>query len=478
MKTLKTDVVVLGAGTAGLNAIRALEKEGRDWLLVESGPYGTTCARVGCMPSKLLIAAADHAHAAREAPKFGVQVDAMRIDGAAVLKRIQRERDRFVTGAVEDTEALPAKRRLCGSGRFTGPGKLGVDGNQLVEFEAAVIATGAHPFLPPPFDTPSPAVLTTDQLFELEQLPSSVAVVGMGIVGLEIGQALSRLDVDVTFFNNQSKVGPLTDPELQATVQSFFAENFEVHADAKILSCNTDEQGATLAWQNASGERQSGTYELILVAAGRRPNVSALNLAAAGVDTDKHGMPVNWDEQTTQCGDAPIFLAGDCNDYRPLLHEASDEGRIAGENAALYPSVNTHTRRTPLAIAFTHPQMAIVGKAFASLEKNDIKIGEVSYDNQGRARVAGENKGLVRLYATKQGGRLAGAEMFGPDVEHLAHLLAWSIQQDSTVKSLLTMPFYHPVVEEGLRTALRRLAKKLDIQDDCRTQDFAVSPGM
>lgn len=478
MKSHKTEVVVIGAGTAGLNAIRVLEKEGRDWILVESGPYGTTCARVGCMPSKLLIAAADHAHAAREAGVFGILVEGMTVDGAAVMKRLQRERDRFVAGAVEDTLALPADRRLCGNARFTGPSTLSIDDTQNVEFDVAVVATGASPFLPPPFDAALPAVLTTDQLFELDTLPASIAVVGMGAVGLEIGQALGRLGVDVTFFNKAKKAGPLTDPVLQAYIQNHFDTRFAVHANAEIVACDKHDQGATLSWCDNDGERHSANFELVLVAAGRRPNIEGLDLAAAGVKTGKHGMPADWDAQTTQCGNAAVFIAGDCNDHRPLLHEASDEGRIAGENAALHPSVCTHTRRTQLAIVFTHPQMAIAGQSFASLQQDDIEIVEVSYENQGRARIAGENVGLARLYAMKKGGEILGAEMFGPDVEHLAHLMAWSIQQGGTVKSLLAMPFYHPVVEEGLRTALRRLAKRLQVEDDCRIEDFASAAGM
>jgi dihydrolipoamide dehydrogenase len=131
----------------------------------------------------------------------------------------------------------------------------------------------------------------------------------------------------------------------------------------------------------------------------------------------------------------------------------------------------------PLAIAFTDPQMARVGCGFADLDLDGIEIGEVSYADQGRARVMGQDRGLVRIYADRNCCHLLGAEMFGPRVEHMAHLLAWSVQQRLSVQEVLQMPFYHPVLEEGLRTALRSLAQKLKVSGACRCEDMAEAPG-
>ena len=133
MRTVDVDIAILGAGTAGLNARREAEKAGRSWVLIESGPYGTTCARVGCMPSKLLIAAADAAHAARDAARFGVHAEGIRVDGRAVMERVRAERDRFAGFVVESTEALPADQRLRGTARFVGPTTLQVDDHTRVE---------------------------------------------------------------------------------------------------------------------------------------------------------------------------------------------------------------------------------------------------------------------------------------------------------------------------------------------------------
>ncbi|WP_033463877.1 FAD-dependent oxidoreductase, partial [Bordetella bronchiseptica] len=152
MKTLHTDVAIIGAGTAGLAAHRAARAAGKRALLIEGGQYGTTCARVGCMPSKLLIAAAEAAHAAAHGGPFGVHIDgAVRIDGAQVMARVKSERDRFVGFVLEGVENIPAEDKLRGMARFVEDTVLRVDGHTEVRAGSVVIASGSRPAVPPPF---------------------------------------------------------------------------------------------------------------------------------------------------------------------------------------------------------------------------------------------------------------------------------------------------------------------------------------
>jgi len=484
MRSLEVDVAVIGSGTAGLNARRQAEKEGRSVVLIESGPYGTMCARVGCMPSKLLIAAADAAHEVAGAGRFGIRVpEKVAVDGPAVLARVRRERDRFVGFVVRDTEALPQAQRLRGRARFVAPSVLEVEPPRgetgpatRVEARAVVVATGSTPFVPPPFDAIREHVLTSDEVFELEDLPRSLAVVGTGIIGLELGQAMTRLGVRTAFFNPRASLGPFTDPELRREAREVLGSELALHLEAEILEARPDEDGVRLRWRSRDGREHEDSFEQVLVAAGRRRQLADLDLASAGVSLDERGNPP-WDRTTAQIPGSPIFLAGDASGHRAILHEASDEGRIAGANAASHPRVTEHERRASLAIAFTDPQMAIVGTPWRALDPDAVEIGAVSYADQGRARVAARNQGLVRLYAERSGCKLIGAEMLGPRVEHLAHLLAWSVQQQLTVQQILRLPIYHPVFEEGLRTALRDLAAKLRVTGDCNAEDMAEAPG-
>jgi dihydrolipoamide dehydrogenase len=475
MRTRRVDVAVIGAGTAGLGARRAAEKCGAEALLIEGGPYGTTCARVGCMPSKLLVAAAEAAHAARSAERFGIEVAPPRVDGRAVLERVRRERDRFVGFVVESTEAVPESLRLRGHARFAAPTVLEVDDHTRVEARAVVIATGSSPRVPPSLAAAGAHALTSDDVFELADLPESVAVVGTGAVALELGQALHRLGVRTPIFGRSDALGPVSDPAVQRSVREALGSELDLRLRAE-LEVARENGGFRIAWRSADGRSGVERVERVLAAAGRAPNLAGLELQKTGLELDARGVP-RHDRRTMQCGAAPIFLAGDASADRPVLHEAADEGRIAGVNAAAFPELRAHRRRTPLEIVFTHPEIAIVGRRHAELDASETEIGEVSYEDQGRARVMGMDQGLVRLYASRDGGTLVGAEMFGPRVEHTAHLVAWAIQQRLTVEEALAMPFYHPVIEEGIQTALRDLASQLRFLPPRCPADLECGPG-
>jgi dihydrolipoamide dehydrogenase len=251
------------------------------------------------------------------------------------------------------------------------------------------------------------------------------------------------------------------------------------HLEAEIKTAQINDEGAIeLQWQDADGNSHQQSFSNVLLAAGRTPQLAGLGLENAGVIMNERGLPANWDPLTTRCGDTTVFIAGDASHYRAVLHEATDEGRIAGQNAAQYPQITELTRRTPLATVFSNPQMAAVGRQFTDLNEDEIEIGTVSYGNQGRARVLNQHAGQVNLYAQRGSCILVGAELFCPGAEHLAHLLAWAVQQRLRVEDLLGMPFYHPVLEEGLRSALWDLSKALKIVDSCRSTDFAESAGV
>lgn len=463
MRRMQVDVAIIGGGTAGLTARRAALQGRASVVLIEGGPWGTTCARVGCMPSKLLIAAAEAAQAVREAGVFGVRVPAgVAIDRRAVLERVRAERDRFVGFVLESVEAIPAAQRLRGHARFVGPTTLQVDDHTRVEARAVVIATGSRPRVPTTLAAVRERVLTSDDLFELGELPASIGVVGTGVIGLEIGQALHRLGVHTALFSHSDLLGPLTDPVVRAAVTAAMAAELDVHCNA-VLDVLPAGDAFAVRWRDDSGAHGERQVAALLAATGRAPALDDLDLAHTGLDCDARGVP-RFDPRTMQCGDAPIFLAGDVTADRPVLHEAADEGRIAGANAAAFPEVRAQVRRTRLMIAFTEPNLAMVGTPFAALDPDDSEAGCVDYGEQGRARVMHRHVGVVRLYARRSCGTLLGAEMFGPRVEHTAHLLAWAVQRGLTVEDALELPVYHPVIEEGIRTALRDLSARLRLR--------------
>ncbi|MBX3228265.1 MAG: dihydrolipoyl dehydrogenase [Labilithrix sp.] len=467
--TKTVDVAILGAGTAGMAAYRAVRREGRTALLIEAGAYGTTCARVGCMPSKLLIAAADAAHRARHAAPFGVRTT-VAVDGKEVMARVRGERDRFVGFVLESIESFPAEDRLLGQARLVGPHTLeltGAHGVVRVNAKAIVVATGSSPWLPPVFDAVKDRIVVNDHVFDWTDLPPSAVVFGAGVIGLELGQALTRLGVKVKVLGRSGTIGPLKDPVVKEAAAKALHAELDADFDAEVRSIAPlgEGTGVAVTFVDKDGNERTDTFSVALVAAGRRPNVVGLGLEHAGVAVD-----VKVDRRTLRWGSSNVFRAGDVNDDMPLLHEAADEGAIAGTNAARLAAglapLPGH-RRTPLGIVFSDPNIAVVGGGYPAAEAQGAFVaGAIDFGDQGRSRVMRENHGAARLYANPETRRFLGAELAGPRVEHMAHLLAWAHQARLTVDDMLAMPFYHPVVEEGLRTALRDLASKLPKKEE------------
>jgi dihydrolipoamide dehydrogenase len=457
---LHCDVAVIGAGTAGLAAERAARRQGARTQLVDDHWAGTTCASVGCMPSKLLIIAGEAHHAVQRAATFGIEVGEVHVDGAAVMARVRRERDHFVAATKQGFEKLPEGVAQRATAHFVAPDRLQLSNGKTIQAKSIIIATGSYPLVPAPFDALGDRALTNETIFELPDLPHSLAVIGTGPVGLELAQAMARLGVAVTLFGQDDGLGALKDTEVKAELRKILEDDLTLYLNVEV-DARREGEGVRLSWSGAtSGE---GAFDFVLVAAGRPPRLKGLGLETTGIELDDHGTPV-YDPQTMQCGSSSIFIAGDADHDRPILHEASDEGAIAGHNAACYPEIRPTPRSPLFSLIFTDPPVAVLG----SPPDAGSLIGTSSYQDQGRARAEARNQGVARFYAEPGTGKLTGAAMVGPGMDHIGHLLVLALIHGETASSLLDMPFYHPTLEEGLKSGLREIcqAAHSSLRDD------------
>jgi dihydrolipoamide dehydrogenase len=449
----KVEVAIIGAGTAGLTARSTVAKQTDSYAVIDPGPLGTLCARVGCMPSKALLHVARQFESIRH-PAFGLPEGRNPdINGVEVLRHVRQQRDRFVGGVLKDMKQWQDQHLISRKARFIDAQTLDLEGERL-RAESVVIATGSRPVMPKPWQAYSDRLVNSDSVFDLEDLPASMAVIGLGPLGIELAQAMQWLGVNIVGMGADNHIGGLSDPELLDYAAQHFSR--EINLCFAKASIDAAENGTL---QVSAGNRKFAV-ERALIAAGREPVIDGLGLENLGVELDKKGLPA-IDSATLQVDDLPVFMAGDVNGIRTLQHEAVSEGRIVGLNA-LQESASRHHRLTRLSITFCTPNIAVAGCSHQELLKKELEFltGSVSFEHQGRATLMGENSGMIRVYAAKKDKQLLGAELFAPGGEHLAHLIAWAIAQRLTANELLKMPFYHPVLEEGLRTAINDVARQ------------------
>ena len=460
MQERQVDVAIIGSGSAGLYAMSKVRPSGKSVVLINGGELGTTCARVGCMPSKAVIQVAEDFHRRGVFKRFGLEGhESLSLDIEEAMGYVQDLRDMFVERVVSNsTDKMPEGMFIKGYAHFVEPTVLEMEDGQRIRAGAVVIATGSRPIVPDAWQPFRDRILTTDEFFELEELPESIAVVGLGVIGLELGQSMHRLGCNVVGIDMQEAIGGLSDPAVIASATDILGKEFPLWlGHGAEISEGSDGKLKVTAGDN------SIEVDRVFASIGRTPNVDKLGLDTIGVPLNDKGIPV-YNPNTMQIDDMPLFIAGDVTGELPLLHEAGDEGRIAGYNAA-HGTTEAFQRKTPLSITFCDPNIVQVGERYSALDQETTAVGEVQMAPVGRALIMAKNKGIIRVYADKASGRMLGAEMVCVKAEHLGHLLAWSIQQGLTVGQLLQMPFYHPVIEEALQAALNDLYAKVDAKN-------------
>ena len=458
--TRQVDVAIIGAGSAGLYALGQVRRFTDNYLLIDGGELGTTCARVGCMPSKVMIQIAEDLHRKSIFTREGIEGgEHLSLNSTEAMEHIQDLRDTFVDRTLShSTDNMDDHHLLTSNVHFVDTQTLETDDGEIIQANKIIIATGSSPVIPSSWLKFREQILTTDDIFELEELPESIAVIGLGVIGIELGQALSRMGVKVTGIDQSLRIAGILDDDINKTAIDILASEFPLwlgHA-ADITQLENNQL------QIIAGTQQV-IVDKILLSIGRKPNLDSLNLQVVDLKLDSRGIP-EFDPASMQTSNTNIFIAGDCTGSRALLHEAAFEGRAAGFNA-MHNTITRFKQKTPLAITFSDPNIISVGAQLPDLDPDTTAIGEIKLSPVGRALIIGKNKGLIRVYANKSTGLILGASMISVKGENLAHLLCWCIEMSMTVQDLLKMPFYHPVIEEALQAALYDLKSKLDIKD-------------
>lgn len=461
--TVQVDVAVIGAGTAGMHAFHTARRAGAKVVMVDHGPLGTLCARAGCMPSKAVLYAAQRWSVLQGLLPAGATsaLPAGHTTPQQLWQEALATRDALVAGNVRQLGKLAGADLLLAAARFTAPDTLTLSDGRRVQARAFVLATGSEAIKPEALVAElGDALITTDELFYLPALPHSVAVMGLGAIGLEMGIALSRLGVQVVAAGRAPVLAKLSDPEVALAAAHYFGAQLPMALGESAIQVRKDGGGVHM---QAGGLQHSAQY--LLAALGRKPRLQGLDVAQAGVQLDAQGRP-HMEPDSLQCAGSRVYVAGDASGGRALMHEAGHEGTLAAQQAlrALgdgdWATLPVRHRTTPMALVFSDPDLAEVGLRFKQLPP-DAVIATVRGPDSGRSKLMNAPHHILRLYAERSTGTLLGASLMCGAGEHLAHQLAWAIQRGETVDSMLELPYYHPTLEEMIDTALRDLRRSL-----------------
>ncbi len=448
------NLVVIGAGSAGLITAAIAAGLGARVALVERHLMGGDCLNVGCVPSKSLIRAARTVAEARRAEAFGLPVsDAADVDFGAVMERMRRIRARI---SHEDS-ARRYRDELgvdvfLGSARFAGSGAVEV-GDARLRFKKAVITTGARAAVPAIEGLERAGYLTNETVFELTERPRRLGVIGGGPIGAELAQAFARLGSDVTLFESAPQLLPREDADAAQIIE----DRFEREGIATRLGCELRrverlDAGKRIHVTRADGDQETVDVDAILVAAGRAPNVEGLNLEAVGVEFDpQRGVHVNDYLQTRNPN---IYAAGDISMAWKFTHAADAAAKIVVQNALFLRTKKLSSLVMPWC-TYTDPEVAHVGLYEREADERGIALTtfEVPLSEVNRAVTDGEDAGFVKLHVKRGSDRIVGATIVASHAGEMVGEVTLAMVNNLGLRAILATIHPYPTQAEALKRA-------------------------
>lgn len=447
------DMVIIGGGMAGLNAAQRAVDAGLSVAVIERDRPGGTCPIRGCIPTKALVRSAEVAHEIRRAAEFGIRVDGMEVDFAAVMDRVRGIIDRGATATKRWILDLEGAELFEGEGSFAGPGEVRVNGHVLTA-PRIVVSTGAVPTIPPIPGIEDTPYLTSDDVLQLTELPRRLLIVGAGPIALELGQALRRLGATVTMVEVAPRLLPNDEPEFADTlVERLTGEGIEILAGAAIASVAPGPSGGVRMVVSHMGIARELEGDGLLVAAGRAPAVAELNLEAAGLPDGRRGIPV---DERLRAADG-IWAAGDVlgPPWGAFTHVARRLGNDVVDRATGADHSPVDPDIGPRAI-FTDPELVSIGLTEARAREAGFAVTAATRAFQGgKARAWGEEHGMAKVVAETGTGRILGASILAYHASDLIHPVAVAMQAGTDAVSLIQRTMHvHPTLGEVVKFAV------------------------
>jgi dihydrolipoamide dehydrogenase len=447
------DVIVIGSGPGGyVCALRAAQLGMKVACVEKRATLGGTCLNVGCIPSKALLQSSENLHAVQhDFAQHGIGVDNIRVD----LERMQARKAEVVAANVSGVDYLFKKNQVAwlkGSGRIAAAGRVEVGGTEY-EAKTIVIATGSESIPLPGVTVDERRIVSSTGALELDAVPTSLAVIGGGYIGLELGSVWRRLGAEVTVIEFLDRLVPGMDGEIAKTFQRVLGkQGIKFRLSTKVTAARIEADGVALTIEPASGgtpaELRAG---VVLVAIGRRAYSEGLGLEAAGVQTDERGrVKIDAHFATNIAG---IYAIGDVVAGPMLAHKAEDEGVALAEILAGQAG---HVDYDVIpGVVYTWPEVASIGRTEEQLKADGVayNVGKFPFSANGRARAMGSTDGFVKILADKGTDRVLGAHIIGPDAGTLIAEIATAMEFGASAEDIARTCHAHPTLSEAVKEA-------------------------
>jgi dihydrolipoamide dehydrogenase len=460
------DVVVVGAGTGGyVAAIRAAQLGLKVAVVEKQQALGGTCLLVGCIPTKALL---EHAHALKivqHAKEWGVTIGSSASSGQVGIDmtQVQARKDKIVTGLSKGVEFLFKKNTIDwikGTARLTGNGGVDVfegDTQTLRARKEIIVATGSSPRSVPGIEIDRRRIITSDEAVSLREVPARIAIVGSGAVGVEFASIFRRFGSEVTIFELLPRLVPVEDEAVSAELEkSFRKQGITSHTGAKVTSAKARPDGVDIEAQLAGGKTETLDVDYLLVATGRGPVTSGLDAERAGIEIEKGYVKVDAQYRTNVPGISAIgdVITLGAPGHPQLAHVSSAEGIIAAERIAGQEVRALNYDHVP-GCTYCDPEIGSVGltEAEAKARGYDVRVGSFPFGVLGRAKIAGETDGFVKIVADKKYDEVLGIHMIGARSTELVAEATVALRLECTVEELIRTIHAHPTMAEAVGEA-------------------------
>jgi dihydrolipoamide dehydrogenase len=455
------DVLIIGGGPGGTPTAMALASAGKQVLLVESGDgLGGTCLFEGCIPSKIMRESARRLRELREAADFGLCLPTqdVRLDWSVIQGRKRTILQRRSQAAKAHLQQFPSLNFLHGSAQLLGPRQAQInlaDGkSKQVDFEHAIIATGSVPFLPPVHGIDHPCVLDNQSILAIDHVPDDLTIIGAGPIGVELAQIFHTFGTKVTMLEAAPGILGPVDQELAGQLRRRMeADGIEVHTDCHVSAINHSDQNVFVEFTPAGQDQQQHFTDNVLVAVGRRPNITGLGIENTAVEHDAHGIKVDATLQTAEPG---IYAVGDVIGQPMFAHWATAQGLALARHLLGQP-VPFPDRATNTAVIFSEPELAMAGLTETQAVAAGLDIGVARYDfkQDARAQIAGRDSGLLKIVFDKSSQKVVGVHALVEGAGDLMGEAALLVKAGLPIQAIAGAIHPHPTLTESYVQAIR-----------------------